>query len=682
MALVVLVTACASPSGSRDGYDGPYFTDIARVALKPEYVSFGSTNGVAIFDYDRDGDLDLYFTNARSRPNRLYHNNRDRTFTDTGAEAGVQDIQGNGRAVAACDFDNDGYQDLYVGNGGVVGDNLDFRSEPESQGSKDRLFHSNRDGTFTDITDRAFGAAVNYRSTTAVACADVDRDGFTDIYVANDIDPDFAQWSRPDHPGHYNVLYRNNGNLTFSDITTQAGVQGPPVRIWDSAGNLVVFKDRDTGAEFLAYDPDLRDASGNRVGDPTGMTMSVLFFDYDDDGDADLWVANDGSQQLLFRNDTKAGIIKFTEVGHVVGVDKVGALMGYALGDYDGDGRLDVFSGNYGPHHRDRPPAGNPAGDCKYAERYPWGTCLHALYRNQGVRTVAGLGEVGDYRDVAGSIQVVPSRILPPRFLQRAFYHPTQQPAQGLQAYEFAFGDAFVDYDNDGDQDLYWLGSIIGRGEGPGGEVIQSAGRLLRNDGEGNFEDVTVEAHVLDIVGVDYSILDLSDPRYDAKRQRIAVELHENGKGLAYGDLDRDGFVDLVATNSSGLKWQEPEHPGGDSFFEPGPAFVWMNSGGENNWLALRLRGRMGIDGSGSNADGIGARVYVSIGARGKPNSVQVQELQASGSFLSMHALELYFGLGSAGRVERIEIQWPSGREQVLSNVQANQVLQVIEPTS
>ena len=210
--------------------------------------------------------------------------------------------------------------------------------------------------------------------------------------------------------------------------------------------------------------------------------------------------------------------------------------------------------------------------------------------------------------------------------------------------------------------------------------IDQRVGRLLRNTGSGDFEDITVEAHILDIANVDYSVLDVSSKDFNPISQRISPRFHENGKGVAHGDLNGDGYVDIVGTNSSGNIWT------GDSenlVAAPGPVFIWLNGGGDAHWITLKLKGRMAIDGTGSNADGIGARVHVSYKYfRDSDLRTQVKEVYAGGSYLSQDSIWLEFGIGSANMVEEISIRWPSGTEQIIKNVPVDQILEIIEPES
>ncbi len=632
--------------------------------------------GIAVIDYDRDGDMDFYVTSERERANVLYHNEGQGVFVDGTAAAGVEALDRNSTGVAACDLNNDGYQDLYVGSRGNHGDYRGFRSPPEGQGNQDVLYLNNADGTFTDITDRAFGNSVNLRSAMSIVCADVDGDQWLDLYVANLADFDYWQMIYPNHAGHYNVLYRNNGDLTFTDVTGIAGVQGPEVTMTHPDGTPVLFEDPETGVRYQGYDPTIRDDEGNRVGEPTGQSHAALFFDYDDDGDPDLWVANDGDRLSVYRNDSTPGHFRFTPVADEMGIDKVGAWMGFAVGDYDGDADLDVFVTNLSFHFRLRPPQEEPSGLCAYHEQFPWGTCLHALLRNDGVEEAPGVGTVGRFTDVGARTPVEPSPIMPPVSLVPSAFHPAWEPPTGLQAYEFGFGTTFFDYDNDGDQDLYWLGSDVARGEAPGGQVFASAGRMLRGDGRGGFQDITVRARLLDIHNVDYSVIDPGDPAFNPMAQRITPVFHENGKGLAHGDLNGDGYVDLIGSNGSGLIRKAEM-----SAQIPGQLFVWINGGGDNHWLNIRLKGRMAIDGTGSNADGIGARVYVTTQPEGaREPLVQVQEVLGGSSYISANSIDLEFGLGQADVVREIRVLWPGGREQTLTSVAVDQVLLIEEP--
>lgn len=678
------VTKPARPAG-----DVVPFTNIADGALGENALIENRYPGVALFDYDRDGDIDFYVTSAevnapleetRGGPNKLFRNDGGGSFTEVAEEAGVAALESNSSGVVACDFNNDGYQDLYVGAYGRIGDGLDYRSVDASldlrEVVKDRLFLNKGDGTFQDITDSAFGAAANVRSAGSVACADVDGDGWLDLFVGNRADQDFVRFDNPRHHGHYNVLYRNNGDLTFADVTDEAGLRGPQIVMRDPFGDPIVWQDAETGVRTEGYDTRLRDAMGNLVGDPTAQTWAVLFFDHDDDGDPDLWLADDGDRLKVYRNDSTPGKIKFTSIGRAMGVDQAGAWMGFALGDHDGDADLDVFVTNIGFHPLTRDLPTTPGGDCAYGHQFDWGTCLHYLLQNDGTTEAPGVGTIGLFHDVAGATMVKPSQVMPPDSLDPSNIQPHWQVPTGLAAYDFGFGAAFFDYENDGDQDLYWLGSIIARGEGPKGMLFPGPGRMLRGDGRGAFEDITVESRLLDIQGVDYSILDRTDPRFNADRQRIHPRFHENGKGLAKGDLNGDGYVDLIGTNSNGATFAES----GEIEIVSGPLFVWMNGGGENHWITLRLKGRRAVDGTGSNADAVGARVYLKAKLNGEEALTQVQDVLASSTFLSMNNLDLNFGLGDATKVGEIAIHWPSGVTQVLENIDADQVLEITEP--
>ena len=137
--------------------------------------------------------------------------------------------EANSTGVAACDLDNDGYQDLYVASYGRIGDDLDYRSVDETPGLRDavmdHIFRNNGDGTFEDVTEEAVEKP-NILSALSIACADVNGDGWLDIYVGNRIDDDFLTLEESRHHGHYNVLYLNNRDFTFTEVTEEAGLLG------------------------------------------------------------------------------------------------------------------------------------------------------------------------------------------------------------------------------------------------------------------------------------------------------------------------------------------------------------------------------------------------------------------------------------------------------------------------
>ena len=145
-------------------------------------------------------------------------------------DSGVGAIDSNSTGAVACDFDNDGDQDLYVGAWGHPNDGLDFRSPSELQGNRDSLFLNLGDGRFEDITEAAFGAQANIRSAASVACADVDGDGWLDIFVGNLADEDFRDLDSASHPGHYNVLYRNRREHDIHRRLGGGGSEGPSGR--------------------------------------------------------------------------------------------------------------------------------------------------------------------------------------------------------------------------------------------------------------------------------------------------------------------------------------------------------------------------------------------------------------------------------------------------------------------
>ena len=277
-------------------------------------------SGAAMLDFDNDGLVDIYLVNpgpldgvthhkegTRREPNRLYRNKGDGTFEDVTAKAGVAG-SGYTLAVAAADYDNDGFTDLYVVN---VGKNL--------------LYHNRGNGTFEDVTDKA---GVGHKGTGAGAVFfDADNDGKLDLFVANYLtyDPNYNLYFNPDaYPGplaykaELNCLFRNKGDGTFEDVSEKSGVRLP----------------------------------GHRG-------MSVCAFDFNGDGATDLYICNDATPNVLLVNDGK-GHFQDLAVKQMVAFNANGEAAGSmtaALGDYDGDGRLDLLVSRlgYGSLYTSRP---------------------------------------------------------------------------------------------------------------------------------------------------------------------------------------------------------------------------------------------------------------------------------------------------------------------------------------
>jgi enediyne biosynthesis protein E4 len=521
---------------------GPSFAEIAsqsgitfKHVFSPEkkYIAESMGGGVALFDYDNDGYLDVYFVNSltvdlvktrQKTKSVLYRNNGDNSFTDMTDKAGVGDI-GFGMGAAVADYNNDGFADLYIT---CLGPNY--------------LFKNNGDGTFTDVATKA--GVTDPRWSTGAAFVDYDNDGKLDLFVANyvgfDVNnlPEFGvgrncvfkgvpvQCGPRGLPGAGDSLYRNNGNGTFSDVSQKAGVS-----------------------------------------DPKGYYgLGVIGSDFDEDGFVDIFVANDSTPNFLYHNN---GDGTFKEIAFVSGtaVNESGSeqgCMGVTLGDYDHDGKLDLFITNF---------------DDEY----------NILYHNDGRNS---------FTDVSFKAKV----------------------AQVSLPY-VGWGTKFFDYDNDGWADLFVTNGHVYPQRGQ----YRQRELLHHNNRDGTFSEVAGKMGPL-------------------MEERV-------GRGAAFGDIDNDGDVDVAVNDLDGS-----------------PQLLRNDGGNTNNSVIIKT---VGVK---SGRDGIGARVKVVSG-----DLTQIDEVRSGGSYLSHHDLRLHFGVEKRNRINLLEVRWPSGVVDRVSNLEGNRVLTVRE---
>jgi enediyne biosynthesis protein E4 len=476
------------------------FTNVARSGGLNGLTVFGGATantyllettgtGVAAIDFDNDGFLDLFFVNGstlegfpagQAPVNQLYRNRGDGTFDDVTMKAGLA-ASGWGQGACVGDYDNDGYDDLFVTYFG-----------------QNRLYHNRGNGTFEDVTAGAGLTSARTRWGTGCAFLDYDRDGRLDLFVANYIDLDLATAPTPDSglcrykgvqvacgppglTGGKNVLYHNRGDRTFDDVSEKAGITA---------------------------------AKGTY-----GLGVSTL--DFDNDGWVDLFVANDSNPSALYRNNHNG---TFTDIGVTSGCaysqdGKPQAGMGVAIGDYDRNGTMDIFKTNF-------------AGDTS------------TLYANSG----AGLCED---RTFAAGI--------------------------GINTRWLGWGTGWIDLDNDGWLDLFLTNGHVYP------EVVQlktEAGYkqrkvVYRNLGNGRFADISEK---------------LGEP----------VTVPKAGRGSAFADFDNDGHVDVAIANvndrpdlfrladSSGHHWITLTLVGTASNRNAIGARVRAIAGGVSQWQEVR----------------------------------------------------------------------------------------------
>ena len=522
---------------------GPWFIDAGRRAgfyafrdvcgsLAKDYLVETVGSGVALFDYNNDGLLDVLFVNGSSfelldnpklprTSSRLFRNNGNRTFTDVTSESGLIN-EGWGMGVAVADYDNDGYPDVFVTNFG-----------------KNALFHNRGDGTFVNLAHEAGVEGGNW--STGCAWGDYDGDGRLDLYVARYVDFDRARIPRPGA----------NSYCIYQGAAVACGPQGLP-------GLPDLLYHNEGGGKFREVSNEIGVRDSDRA-----YGFSVVWCDFDNDGHPDAYVANDSNPNFLWHN---KGNGTFEEIGFQAGCAMSGdgraqSSMGIAVGDYDNDGWMDIFVTNF-------------------AEDYS------TLYHNQGG---------GQFDDV------------------------TYEAGLGTVSYkQLKWGTGFIDFDNDGWKDLFVANGHIYPEADKTGDCYRQRNQLFRNLRNGRFALVP----------------DIETGFTEARSSR----------GAAWGDLNNDGLIELVVNNID----QEP------FFYVPShkPAGRWA---------------RFKLVGTKSNRDAIGARVRVTAG-----EITQTDEVRSGESYISTCDLRLHFGLGGASKIDRAEIHWPNGEVDVHEHLDVN----------
>ncbi|AXC13344.1 hypothetical protein ACPOL_4065 [Acidisarcina polymorpha] len=527
-----------------------HFTDVAARAGLVSPTIYGGLQhknyifetvgcGVAFLDYDNDGWLDIFVlcgtrmeAPVPGSTNRLYKNNRDGTFADVTEKAGLLKT-GWASSVTVGDYNNDGFEDIFIT---YYGQNL--------------LYRNNGDGTFTDVTRQA-GLLYEGNTRWGSGCTfvDYDRDGHLDLFVANYVDLHLDRIPRPGAnpycnfkgvavncgprglPMPRNYLYRNQGDGTFRDVSEETGI-----------------------------------AKAQRT-----YSMTAVAADFVNDNWSDIYVASDSTPSLFFRNNHG---VAFVEEGAERGIalSEDGAEqagMGVAVGDYNLDGKLDIFKTHFSDD-------------------------TSVLYRNEGK---------GNFTDVTTTAGIA------------------------VEARYISWGTGFADFDNNGWPDLAVVtGSVYPEVEAAFPEYpLKSPRFIFRNLGNGKFEELIEEA------GPGIAALHCS-------------------RGCAFGDFDNDGDVDMVVINLN----------------EP-PSLLQNDLSGDGKWLKVFLVGTK------SNRSAIGSTVIARYGGK-----AQAQAVMAQSSFYSVNDRRLHFGLGTNTHAD-LEVHWTNGLVEKFAGVKAGGLVTITE---
>ena len=484
-------------------------------------------------------------------------------------------VESVGGGAAFLDYDQDGYIDLYLSNGTF----LEEFSDGQAKTFENHLYRNSGKGTFVDVTKIAGVGHQGYGM--GLSVGDYDNNGYPDIYITN-------------HGP--NVLYHNNGDGTFTNISRKAGIEGNECSVgaawfdYDNDGLLDIYV-----GNYIQFDPDYdfyyapdgypgpmaydaeADILYHNNGDgtftnttkemglyfPEGRAMGVGIADYDNDGFVDIYVANDHMVNYLFHNNSGTS---FKEVGAMTGVafNQLGEgtiSMAVDFADFNGDGLLDIF-----------------VSDDSYC----------SLYKSEGN------GSFTDISYISGIAVATAQHV--------------------------GWASSFIDYDNDGDKDIFKVNGELKH-------LYGQEDQLFENNGNSQFIDVSTER--------------------GAYFKEALV-----GRGACFGDYDNDGDLDAYIANLNDFG-----------------VFLRNDHGNEQNWLMIKLVGQE------SNRDGVGARVKVVTG-----DIAQIDQKKSASGYLSQNDPRLHFGLGAKKKVDLIEVIWPSGKTQQLENIDINQLITITEP--
>ncbi|HEY1349415.1 MAG TPA: CRTAC1 family protein [Ktedonobacteraceae bacterium] len=496
--------------------------------IMPWMSSVGSA--VAAADFNNDGFVDVFVSSSgRNTPCHLFRNNGDGTFTDVAVQAGVADLNQEGGVMDAVwgDFDNDGWPDLYI----------------VKWSAPNRLFRNNRNGTFSDIT---LSSGTGYRGNgNAAIWFDYNGDGLLDLYIGNYFRPENDLWRL--HTTHImhddferarnggpNVLYRNNGDGTFTNVAHELGV------------------------------------------DDTGWTLDVGACDLFNTGHMDLYLANDFGQDVLYKNNGNGTFTNVTARSLPIDTRKG---MNVEIADLDGDGYPEIFVSNITKE----------------------GYLVEGNYLWHNNRD-------GTFTDMA--------------------------PQLGVDLTGWSWGGKFVDLDNDGDLELIVMNGFVSAGSADYwfelGTMATTPGVII--DDARNWPPIGNAS----ISGYERSALFARQgSRYTNIAKDAGLSDLYDGRGVCVADYDNDGLPELFVANQGQ------------------PFLLYKNyPQTRNHWLGLRL-----IGAGHSNRDAIGARVTVTASGR-----TWVKWVDPGNGFASQSERRLLFGLGKLTHIDALEIRWPDGK--------------------